>query len=207
MSIGRFASRSLAAQGCEPLANSLKHSPPWPNISSGNVRSRAGPIAAIWKPPRRNRLRSRALTSGASQRGLVPMSRQASAFSMPATVVLKRYPARQRGVELNRPQRQVGFAANSVKSSLGRTSCHEVAYVAAMRSGPLRRSTTIQSLAPIARSCPSRRMWADRETVREPRRLNGPIGIHSSPPLRCGGTRTQATEIDPDIAADASRHQ
>jgi hypothetical protein len=56
--------------------------------SVGQVAARRS--HAIFRSPRSQRLRMRALSTGASQRGLVPISRMASASSMPAMVALNR---------------------------------------------------------------------------------------------------------------------
>src|SRR5229473_3738994 len=145
ISIGLLAALRVSAQPCRPATSSASVSGPRPSDVTGKVRSSAGPTDATLNPPCSQRLRSRALTIAASTRGLLPMRRQASARSIPAMVVLKRYPARQEGSSAAPSCRQSrcgepSAAIRSLSASIASQSTRSPAMAAILLPGtPLRR--------------------------------------------------------------------
>ena len=78
ITIGRFAARNASPNA--PVSSPTTV----PRCSCAYVRSATGPKLPTGHPPSAQRLRIRAFSTGASRRGLHPISRIASASSIPA---------------------------------------------------------------------------------------------------------------------------
>ena len=90
INMGRFAPASILEKLCSPCKICSSNNAELPKYSTSYVKSYSSPIRAIGNRVSNHRFLILAFKTGASHLGLVPISKTASASSIPAIVELNK---------------------------------------------------------------------------------------------------------------------